>query len=170
MTTPNTITTPSATPVPYESLGTIVTEGNTTIWDITAVPVQHLYDYVCSHLGAQQRRSARVNAWDEAGNDLGSVCMYRGPDGLRCAVGGIMPDAFYDHNLEGDTPSVLVERGLLRATPLGLDLLRALQRAHDSRYPAYADKAAGLHAELAEIAERFDLDPTAACYISFWSV
>lgn len=39
---------------------------------------------------------------DENGN-----CVYRGPDGKKCAVGLFIPDEFYDPMLENSAPGIL---------------------------------------------------------------
>lgn len=68
----------------------------------------------------------------------GKGCLYRGPDGARCAVGLLIPDDLYEPEMDvtGDV------RGLLADFPqlgrvLGVksqddtDFLQALQSAHD---------------------------------------
>ena len=69
--------------------------------------------------------------------DLG-VCLYRGACGLKCAVGGLIPDEFYKKEMEGKCihfiwhtypeMEMLFEEG-------SLYLLSSLQAAHDHAEP-----------------------------------
>lgn len=65
---------------------------------------QEYFNDIATHLLKQNRRSE-----DDDGSDL---CRYRGPDGLKCAIGCKIPDDIYDKSMEG----VVVEH-LLKARP-----------------------------------------------------
>ncbi len=57
---------------------------------------QEILDYVTAHLRNQGRRSvASANATCFMG-----ACLYRGPDGLSCAVGCLIPDEEYRPDME----------------------------------------------------------------------
>lgn len=51
---------------------------------------QEIFDKVASHLLKQGRQSVG-----------GSQCLYRGPDDLKCAVGALIDDKWYDPDVEG---------------------------------------------------------------------
>ena len=59
-------------------------------------------------------------------------CLYRGPNGTKCAAGHLIPDEFY---LESDFEYNTADQGLVRRVlaDLGYDVpfVRDLQRAHD---------------------------------------
>ena len=65
----------------------------------------------------------------------GSICMYRSPDGTKCAVGCLIPDSLYSNTIE----RYPVDR-ILDAHPklkelfknVDLELLHRLQQIHDS--------------------------------------
>lgn len=87
--------------------------------------IQQIFDKVYVHLLTQNARSA-----DESG------CLYKNPAGLKCAVGCLIPDEFYDPDIEGaSTRNKLLENILIKS--LGelssekLNLLDQLQQLHD---------------------------------------
>lgn len=87
---------------------------------------QELFDKVATHLLKQGRRSVRANG----------ECAYRGKDGLRCAIGVLIPDDKYGRGLEGlssDAGSVMNAAGLVDENSL---LAHVLQWVHDSVEPA----------------------------------
>ena len=72
--------------------------------------------------------------------ELGSPCLYRGPNGEKCAVGMFIPDYLYKKNMEG---AGCYEGGypfdsIQHVMPLALDQLGGkdgLQEAHDISKP-----------------------------------
>ena len=90
---------------------------------------QEMFDKVCQHLKTQKKRSMLSNY---------GLCAYRDHDGLKCAVGALIPDDFYDvyMNVVHNTSSVI---NLMRNIPelkieeVNLDFLDELQRIHDNR-------------------------------------
>lgn len=56
-------------------------------------------------------------------------CLYRGPNGLRCAAGWLIPDDKYSSALEGRSVDTLVEKGIFPIRQR--EFLDALQCAHD---------------------------------------
>lgn len=51
---------------------------------------QEIFDAVCDHLAKQKKRAAREHGG----------CYYRTPDGLKCAVGCLIPDELYDRRMD----------------------------------------------------------------------
>ena len=97
-------------------------------------PATHreLFERVRTHLLAQGRPSL----------DRSGGCVYRSPEGLRCAVGALIPDGAYHPGLEGLGASsdcvmdVLVDAGVVPAgcvpsSPV-MDMLDSLQYVHDT--------------------------------------
>lgn len=77
-------------------------------------------------------------------------CRYRGPDGLKCAVGHCIDDELYYPAIEGTSVLSLPLKVLPeRERPI----LNACQRAHDG-----ARSPADLEAELRDVATRYDLE------------
>ena len=52
---------------------------------------QQVFDDVLAHLRAQKTSAANDSGW----------CVYRNAQGLKCAVGALIPDSFYDPAFEG---------------------------------------------------------------------
>lgn len=83
---------------------------------------QQIFDTVARHLLTQRRKSQ-----DAMGN-----CLYRGPDGMKCAAGILIPDEEYSPELE----TKYVENPLVWSAT-GIDdethrpLIRSLQFMHD---------------------------------------
>jgi hypothetical protein len=64
-------------------------------------------------------------------------CMYRNPDGLKCAIGCLIPDEVYTPDMEG-TIAGLIIKGYLDISALGEDgehFLDGLQTIHDFYHP-----------------------------------
>lgn len=100
---------------------------------------QEIFDRVATHLLTQGRRS---DADDGEGK---RECLYRGPNGLKCAVGCLIADEHYTVAVEGlgvswafgldpDLEHVLVKSGIPNEKD-SLDLLATLQRVHDGMLP-----------------------------------
>lgn len=60
---------------------------------------QEIYDGVKAHLRAQGVRC-------ELSAGKYSRCIYRGPRGLKCAIGGILPDTLYHPDMDRNSESV----------------------------------------------------------------
>lgn len=63
---------------------------------------QEIFDTVVNHLRQQGKR---------AYNDSEQMCMYRGPDGTKCAAGVFITDEEYRPDLEGKTITALITSG-----------------------------------------------------------
>ena len=74
--------------------------------------------------------SARNDPYD----NVADACLYRGPNGRKCAAGWLIDDAHYDESLEGmtadrsDVVDALVASGVARQD---IGFVRDLQRVHD---------------------------------------
>lgn len=85
---------------------------------------QEIFDTVAAHLRGMPQRSSK-----------GVSCLYRGPNGLKCAVGCLITDEEYKEEMDYGSSSVarLLTQGLLpeRLVP-HVNLLSHLQHVHDS--------------------------------------
>jgi len=65
--------------------------------------------------------------------DVRGVCVYRGKNGTKCAVGCLITDEEYKREMEGNDVTALNRLGLLpeRLIP-HLELLSEMQAVHDS--------------------------------------
>lgn len=67
---------------------------------------QEVFDKVVNHLLTQNQKSI----------DESSQCMYRGINGLMCAVGCLIPDEFYNKDLElKAADSIMVKEALSKS-------------------------------------------------------
>jgi hypothetical protein len=102
--------------------------------DRTSTSKQETFDRVVAHLRQQGCKSISPDG----------VCMYRGPNGTKCAAGCLIPDTKYSSSMENSTvwgtPGVI-----LYGEGHDLDLVRGLQIVHDSYcVPEWENKLAGL--------------------------
>jgi len=86
---------------------------------------QEIFDKVAKHLLTQKEKSSR-----------GSSCLYRGSDGLKCAVGCLIPDEFYVKSIEHEGVKELFSNfsDLMEKSKLKIEserLLLDLQNIHD---------------------------------------
>jgi hypothetical protein len=86
--------------------------------------LQEVFNIVSTHLLKQNKRS--VNATNN--------CMYRGPDGMKCAAGVLIPDEEYNPHLERKNWTTLVGNYVVE-DKFRLEITR-LQFLHDSCTPA----------------------------------
>lgn len=114
----------------------------------TVMTLQAIYDRVKTHLLTQMQQSR-----NEPEQGMTGKCMYRGVDGLKCAVGCLIPDALYSPDLDNapaqstsihsfrPVQQVLVRAGVMPAEAVGsichpyMRLLVDLQPVHDSVRP-----------------------------------
>ena len=100
-----------------------------TMDQLDSMGPQDVFDYVAAHLLRQ--------GWPAVLQ--GGQCQYRAPDGSMCAVGCLIPDAYYDRAMEGHDVcdlagylhSTLSGRRLGRFMLRHAALLDKLQRVHD---------------------------------------
>lgn len=92
---------------------------------------QEVFDQVAKHMLAQGVRS-RLDDEDHT-----NVCMYRGPNGLKCAAGCLIGDDEYtekmDNNNAGTSWEGMVKRGEVPKAHAGL--IQELQSLHDHTEP-----------------------------------
>lgn len=85
---------------------------------------QTAFNRVVRHLRKQGEKSiANINHVDK--------CRYRGPRGLKCAIGCLIPDKEYRPSLEGLVASAIVNR-CPTIKNLDVKLLDGLQFIHDN--------------------------------------
>ena len=88
---------------------------------------QTTFDTVARHLLTQGRQARR---------DINSLsCMYRAPNGDRCAAGCLIPDADYNPQFEGavvDKPEIAA---ILKREGHDVNLVYDLQTVHDKTSP-----------------------------------
>lgn len=90
---------------------------------------QEVFDYIAAHLLRQNKPSVEEG---------GGSCLYRGPEGLKCAVGACLSDELIDNGTRGD-PELLEGEDVYGAARIlcipmegeRADLLQALQGVHD---------------------------------------
>jgi len=69
--------------------------------DIATATKQQMFDFMVNHLRSQGKPS--VDTLDQS---CESPCMYRGSNGLMCAIGCMIPDSLYNSHLEGESVSM----------------------------------------------------------------
>lgn len=94
---------------------------------------QETFNIVVQHLRAQKVRSTT-----EPQRLGGGGCLYRGPNGTKCAIGALIRDEDYSSEMEGKTPREgIVREALTKAgyAEVGMIFLRDLQIIHDTVWP-----------------------------------
>lgn len=93
---------------------------------------RQVFDTVKKHLLAQEVPSLIIES------DGGRTCLYRGPNGTKCAVGCLIPDDLYCFALENLTVYDKLVKDVLRAAGVDinndLEVLGELQDMHDNDY------------------------------------
>ena len=91
---------------------------------------QEIFDTVANHLLTQNRKSIHIDGH-------GDMCMYRGPDGTKCAVGCLIPDELYYAGMECLNVEALVVKFPTLTSMLDehILLLSELQSIHDANQP-----------------------------------
>lgn len=82
---------------------------------------QEAFDIMVKHLRKQGRKSALMD---------GYTCMYRHPEGLKCAIGVLIPDSEYKPKIEGMTASFIVKK-CPSLKDINWKLLNQMQNTHD---------------------------------------
>jgi hypothetical protein len=80
--------------------------------------LQEIFNIVSAHLLNQGQKSVS-----------NGICMYRGPNGLKCAAGCLIPDEEYNPEFESNRWNVLVDDGLIQ-NKFKTEIV-ALQEIHD---------------------------------------
>lgn len=89
---------------------------------------QQIFDTVAKHLLEQGEKSEGP----DPSSDDGTTCLYRGPNGLKCAAGCLIPDEMYSPKLEGLNVNAVTMRKLFEAIGItSIRLVRDFQIIHD---------------------------------------
>lgn len=102
-----------------------------TIATLNDYSIAEIIAYVGVNLLKQGKRSAieRADSYDK--------CMYRGPNGTKCAVGMLIPDELYDKEIESMEARSLPRILKVKMRSNKIDLLEDLQSIHDERRAEY---------------------------------
>ncbi len=94
---------------------------------------QELFDTVCRHLMKQRARSvSKEKIFDTRFGCKTNRCLYRSPDGKKCAIGCLIPDEKYNPDFENKI-GFFVLRSLGGILDLGASILvENLQKLHDN--------------------------------------
>jgi hypothetical protein len=109
------------------------------------VTKQETFDIVARHLLTQNKK-AYGPYYTAFGKNNG--CVYRSPDGLKCAAGCLIPDDKYHSDLEGEIANLGDMKLLLQELGHDANFVRRLQLIHDNT--AEEDWAAALIREAAK--------------------
>ncbi len=110
-----------------------------------ATKKQDIFDIVADHLLTQMEQSISDD----------DNYAYRGENGLKCAIGGLIPDDYYKPEMEGKSVTEIMS-GPFVGWRAHCSILSCLQDVHDYWRPEY------WAVELVELAERYDIDPKIA--------
>lgn len=112
---------------------------------------QEIFDIVVKHLLKQMNKSEKKCS---SGHML---CLYRSPEGLKCAVGALIPDSLYKEEFDDQG----YENGLdIEGMIIDYDLF-------DKKYENFLKKLQNIHdncnveqwrAELSDLADEYDLE------------
>ena len=134
---------------------------------MTVQQMQVVFDIVCERLAEQKNRSV---------DSAEQVCAYRGDNGVKCAIGHLIPDSIYNKYMEKVSVPYLCLNGMrselaeymletygieLRFGNEGLSFLADLQCAHDFGGHSILE-------ELRDIAARYGLDDSKIGLFTSW--
>lgn len=93
---------------------------------------QELFDIIVAHLRKQGRKSIANNA-----KTIETTCLYRGPDGTKCAIGCLIPDELYKPIMETKSMAYIVcyieNAELANELATHQCILSPLQKIHDNQ-------------------------------------
>lgn len=95
---------------------------------------QQIFNKVATHLLTQKKKSLKKKSLKKTRGADDDACLYRGPGGLKCAIGCLIPDSKYDECMENKiVKDILLNYPELRPY-LGANesLLEDLQAIHDT--------------------------------------
>jgi hypothetical protein len=113
--------------------------------------VQETFDTVITAIVKQGKPSMII---DDSNN---MACRYRGPDGLKCAAGHLIPDDEYSLKMEGCSVSSTVTAKILTKNGHNIPVVSELQRCHDDNADN-EDFVSVFLRDCREVAERFTLE------------
>jgi hypothetical protein len=116
---------------------------------------QTVFNKIVKHL-RQQGRKSKIYLKEHLESIPGTNCAYRGKDGLKCAIGCLIPNRKYKPTMEGQSPREVLRHAGISARYKYVDdgLLRDLQSIHDDYHPVAWEKA------FREIAIQYELKYT----------
>lgn len=151
---------------------------------IEFLTMQQVFDRVATHLLTQnaQSKGPYTDYSDGYWTEVDNACAYRGANGMKCAVGCLIPDDEYDERFEGAAVTAVrpqpmlspnaygVHKGKLLAKALRaggvnttnerlLELLSELQQVHDTSSPKHWRE------ELLKVAKTYGLGDSAVCAV-----
>jgi hypothetical protein len=110
---------------------------------------QEIFDTVVTHLLTQNEQSVGMDG----------ECLYRGPGGLKCAVGALITDDEYSIDMEENSAATVILRFNLDRFSAHTDLLDELQSIHDlcspSNWPERLYTFALIHGLNTEVIDKF---------------
>lgn len=110
--------------------------------------LQEQFDTAVAGLLKQNCKSQRITTFET------KRCVYRGPNGTKCAVGFLIPDELYDPAMDHDMPLADVIQYLrIKNVELDKQLCHHLQAVHDGHEPTQ------WHNMLISVAIIFELNP-----------
>ncbi len=96
---------------------------------------QEIFSKIRKHLLTQMEKSeAHTDRVNPANGEPINMCLYRGPDGLKCAIGALIPDEAYKPDMEGMGVDSIIAAIPGASTEDGTFLLD-LQELHDEYMP-----------------------------------
>lgn len=121
---------------------------------------QEIFDYVAEKLHAQNLLSAHYR---DDFSDM-TQCLYRGPDGTKCAAGWLIPDEAYDPDMDNtanatsinDIAEWFADR-VPEEVKNNLPFVLSLQSAHDTALVWDKHFRVGLKKNLDDVASRYGL-------------
>lgn len=127
-----------------------------TLATLPQATAQQVFDQVATHLLTQKKKSRVIHRDNgKLGFPKGDSCVYRTPEGLKCAAGCLISDEEYLTLIGESRNSIpwnsLIARGV--APEEHRELIVSLQRCHDHNTPEYWDRY------LLDIAKAYDLSP-----------
>lgn len=125
---------------------------------------QEVFDFVATHLFTQGVQAIGHNG--PAGS--APICLYRGPNGTKCAVGAMITDEEYDPSMEGFSARDLVHLKVVKVNDdikANVELLEGLQTVHDA--PKNWDDEDQMKMSLRYVAQEHDLKTSILKDLSF---
>jgi hypothetical protein len=97
-------------------------------------PEQNAFNIVYVHLLTQKKRAWGEVSPPRAGHK-NEGCLYRAPDGTKCAIGALITDEEYSPEMEGERVGGTTLRPILERLQLDSEFAEELQEIHDSEDP-----------------------------------
>ena len=110
-----------------------------TLSNLKEATKQQVFDRICAHLFTQMMKSETVSGVEE--------CLYKSPNGLRCAAGCLISDNEYVTSMEGK-----YWEDLFPYKKLHSDLISKMQYLHDKC------DVKNWYSEMLQVSKIFDLE------------